>query len=181
MFYTENHDQNAWEGTAREFYGEALTTFMTLQFLMDGIQLIHNGQEAGNNRRLAFFERDPIQWEDHSNRKLIRLLTDMKSNNPALWNGHWGGTYIPVITNRPEAIVSFARKKGDNEILAIFNLSDSPASFTITDGPVEGSWTNALSGEADHIWLDSQIELVGWDFIVLHRNPLSGGVTGNAG
>lgn len=181
MFYTENHDQNAWEGTPQEFYGDALATFMTLQFLMDGIPLIHNGQEAGNNRRLAFFERDPIIWTDHRNHNLIRLLTDLKSQNPALWNGHWGGPYIPVMTNRPAAIVSFARKSGENEILALFNLSDEPASFSISDGPVEGLWTNAFSGEPEQIVFGNQIELVGWDFLVLHRNPLKDGRDGHAG
>lgn len=175
MLYTENHDQNAWEGTSAEFYGEALPTFMALQFVMDGIPLIHNGQEAGNEKRLAFFEKDLIDWKDHPNADLIRQLTDLKSRNPALWNGDWGGRIVPVVTDQPGRIVSFMRKRDGNEVLALFNLSPETTGFTISDGPVEGQWHAPFTGETHTLTFADRIELPAWGYLVLNRMPLPEG------
>ncbi len=175
MFYTENHDQNAWEGTPTEFYGEALPTFMTLQFLMDGIPVIHNGQEAGNEKRLAFFERDPIAWKDHPNAELIRSLITLKTSNPALWNGKPGGRYVPVQTDAPSQIVSFARTRNDNTVVALINLSPAPATFVLQDGPVAGRWTDAFSGAPDTLALGGGMTLPAWGHRVLMRADATNG------
>jgi glycosidase len=175
MVYTENHDQNAWEGTPREFYGEGLEAFMTLQFLMDAIPLVHNGQEAGNERRLAFFEKDPITWQGHPNAELLKKLIDLKTRNPALWNGNWGGRYVPIVTDQPGRVVSFARQKDGNEVLAFANLSPEMTRFTITDGPAEGLWQDAFTGEAYTLTFSDSIVLPAWGTFVLNRKPLPGG------
>ncbi|MEZ5955231.1 MAG: alpha-amylase family glycosyl hydrolase [Hyphomonas sp.] len=169
MMYTENHDQNAWEGTPREFYGDALPTFMALQFVMDGIQVIHNGQEAGNEHRLAFFEKDPIVWRDHPQNELIRKLIRLKKENPALWNGAAGGEYEPIVTDNGSQIVSFARRKDGNTVIALFNLSARPASFTLTDGPVDGTYTDFATAAEMSLSLASaqQMMLPAWGFHVL--------------
>ncbi len=171
MLYTENHDQNAWEGTPREFYGDALPTFMALQFVMDGMPVIHNGQEAGNEHRLAFFEKDPIVWKDSPNTDLIRNLIRLKKDNPALWNGAAGGSYIPVVTDKPSQVVSFAREKDGNAIVALFNLSPEPANLKLLDGPVNGNYRDAMSGRAWTMDLDeySNIGLDAWSYLVLTR------------
>ncbi len=171
MIYTENHDQNSWEGTPKEFYGDALETFMTLQFVMDGIPLIYNGQEAGNDRRLAFFEKDPIQWQPHSNDLLIQKLIAMKSANPALHNGVAGGAYEPIVTDKPNEIVSFARSEGSNTVVALFNLSPQPATFKLGDGPVAGNWQNALDSKtpARALAIGDTVTLPAWEKLVLTR------------
>ena len=61
MTYIANHDQNAWEGTEFERFGPALHNAIVLSFVGEGIPLIYNGQEAGNAKRLKFFEKDPIR------------------------------------------------------------------------------------------------------------------------
>lgn len=175
MLYTENHDQNAWEGTPSEIFGDSLKAFMTLQFVMDGIPLIHNGQEAGNETRLAFFEKDPIVWQDHPQADFLRDLIALKKRNPALWNGDWGGRLIPVETDQPSRIVSFARAKDGNEVLALFNLSPEMTRFTLTDGPVEGTWHDAFSGEAYTLTFIDSIVLPAWGTFVLNRKPPPGG------
>src|SRR3546814_2857864 len=65
MTYTSNHDQNAWDGTQFERFGPALQATIVLSVLGEGLPLIYNGQEAGNQKRLDFFEKDPIQWREH--------------------------------------------------------------------------------------------------------------------
>ena len=64
--------------------------------------LIYNGQEAGNTKRLKFFERDPIVWKSHPNGDLYKKLIALKTQNTALWNAHWGAPMIDVPNCAPD-------------------------------------------------------------------------------
>ena len=172
MLYTENHDQNAWDGSTGSIYGDAYHAMLTLSFVTEGIPLIHNGQEVGNQNQLEFFERDPIDWGDyqHADGDLIKQLIAIKTDNVALHNGAAGGRIIPVSTDNPGQILSFAREKDGNQVLVFFNLSDQPADFQITDGPAAGAWTDALTGNADTIRLGATRTYGPWQGKVLISN-----------
>jgi len=169
MLYTENHDQNAWDGSTGEIFGQAYRTFLALSFVSEGIPLIHNGQEIGNQKRLAFFEKDPIAWAegDTADGTFIKELITMRTENQALWNGAAGGRIVPVVTDNPSQIVSFARERDANKVLALFNLSATDASFTLNDGPAAGHYTEALSGNARTVELGGTLSLGPWSFMVL--------------
>lgn len=169
MLYTENHDQNAWDGSTGSIYGKAYHAMLTLSFVTEGIPLIHNGQEVGNQKQLAFFERDPIDWGDyqHPDGALIQDLIQLKKDNPALHNGAAGGRIIPVSTSLPSQILSFAREKDGNRVVVLFNLSNEMADFQITDGPAAGAWTDALSGSSHTVRLGASMFLSPWSGKVL--------------
>ena len=172
MLYTENHDQNAWDGSTGSIYGDAYHAMLTLSFVTEGIPLIHNGQEVGNQNQLEFFERDPIEWCNHELvvGVLIKKQIQTKKANPALHNGAAGGRIIPVSTDNPSQILSFAREKDGNRILVLFNLSDQVAKFDLTDGPVKGEWEDALSGAGLTLELASKSTLQAWQGKVLVSN-----------
>ena len=136
LLYTENHDQNAWEGTTSELYGPAYHAFLALSFVTEGIPMLYNGQEVANQDRLEFFERDPIYWGEapHADDFLIRQLIAIRKKNRALWSGIAGGRTEPISTDKPNQILSFARESGDNRVIVLANLSESPANFRLTDG-----------------------------------------------
>ncbi len=140
MTYTENHDQNAWEGTAEERFGPALPNAILLSFVGEGLPLVHNGQEAGNPRRLKFFERDPIVWRAHPNAALFTRLIALKKAHPALWNAPWGAPMVPVVNDAPTKVFSFVRAKGADRVLALFNMSAQAQTVTLADGPYAGRW-----------------------------------------
>lgn len=182
MLYTSNHDQNAWEGTPFEFYGDAYKAMAALQFVSRGIPVIYNGQEAGNTQRLAFFEKDPIVWEDSPLNDHFKQLIALKTNNPALWNGAAGGMTIPVSTDNPDQILSFAREKDGNRVVVFFNLSPQMAEFKITDGPVgtdsyrllDSSGNLHVAGETrngefytQHFTIGFGARLTPWAYIIL--------------
>src|SRR3546814_17591669 len=91
MTYTSNHDQNAWDGTQFERFGPALQATIVLSVLGEGLPLIYNGQEAGNQKRLDFFEKDPIQWREHQLGTLFHTLFALKHELSSLRNGKQNG------------------------------------------------------------------------------------------
>ncbi|MEO1360075.1 MAG: alpha-glucosidase C-terminal domain-containing protein, partial [Pseudomonadota bacterium] len=171
MLYTENHDQNAWDGSTSAIYGDAYHAMLTLSFVTEGIPLIHNGQEVGNQNQLEFFERDPIEWGDfsHPDGDLIKRLIALKKENKALHNGAAGGRIIPVSTDNPSQVLSFAREKDGNAVLVLYNLSDQPAAFTLTDGPVAGTWMNAFNDTAMDLSLGATNSIGAWQGLVLTK------------
>ena len=59
-----NHDENSWNGTVFERYGKGVKAFAILDFTVPGMPLIYSGQEAGLNKKLRFFDKDTIPWND---------------------------------------------------------------------------------------------------------------------
>lgn len=167
MVYTENHDQNAWDGTEFERFGPALNNAITLSFVGAGIPLIYNGQEAGNERRLKFFEKDPIVWRDHPNASLFKHLIEFRAAHPALQNAPWGGAMIPVVNSAPTRVLSFVRQQGSDKVFAILNLSGEPQTVRFTDGPTTGRYRDHVDGRSVTISKETTITLAPWSNRVL--------------
>ncbi len=123
MTFVSNHDKNAWDGTGPEQFGDALAAAIVLSVVGDGMPLIYNGQEAGESKRLKFFEKDPIAWGEHPIGELYRKLFALKKANTALWNGHWGAAMIRVPNSAPAEVLSFVRRNDRDKVFAVFNFS----------------------------------------------------------
>jgi hypothetical protein len=115
MLYTTNHDKNAWDGTEFEIFGPAVDAAIVFSFVSEGMPMIYNGQEAGNRKRLAFFERDPIQWQPSPYERLYKKLLALKKRNTALWNGEWGATMLQVPNSAPKQVFSFVRREREGQ------------------------------------------------------------------
>lgn len=90
-----------------------------LTFTVAGMPLIYNGQEARLDRRLSFFDRDPITWRDDPMAELYRTLAQLKRDNRALWHGGAGGRVevIEKLTNDP--VLTFERKAAGNRVVVV--------------------------------------------------------------
>ncbi|RZJ80325.1 MAG: hypothetical protein EOO47_07930, partial [Flavobacterium sp.] len=62
LLFTSNHDENTYWGTEYEKYGVAAKAMAVFSCTFPGIPLIYSGQEKPNLKRLAFFEKDHIDW-----------------------------------------------------------------------------------------------------------------------
>ena len=140
MVFTSNHDENSWAGTEYERYGPALTNATVLQFTGEGIPLIYNGQEAANDRRLKFFERDPIVWKEAPQRAEYQRLIALRDAHPALWNAPWGARMVHVVNSEPAKVFSFVRAKGGDAVLVAQNYSAAGITATLDAVPYPGDW-----------------------------------------
>ncbi len=164
MMYTDNHDQNSWDGVASEIYGPAYEAAIALSFTGHGIPLIYNGQEADLDRQLAFFEKDEIEWKEGQYDGLFRRLIALKTAERALWNGDHGAPMVDVPNSASDDVFAFVRGEGTERVFAIFNLSprDHVVSFDLVRH--HGAYTDAMSGEAAAFDADTQLTLGAWDY-----------------
>lgn len=123
MTFVSNHDENAWEGTPDEKFGPMLNSAIALSVLGEGMPLIHNGQEAGERKRLAFFERDPIDWQAHFMHDYYRMLLQLRKTHTALHNGKHGARMLQVPNTEMDKVFSFVREDAHSKWFCVFNYS----------------------------------------------------------
>ncbi len=170
MPYIANHDSNAWEGTQYENFGDALPAFIALSFVSEGIPLIYNGQEACNEKRLEFFEKDPIDWSQGEGCDLNQHFADLiafKSANAALHNGKWGGRMVKVENDAPQQLFSWVREKDGNKVVGLFNLSDEPLDAKLTSALADGDYAEYGSGSRVRVGGNHAVTLGPWEYMIL--------------
>lgn len=167
MQFTSNHDENSWQGTVYERMGEAAETFAALTFVMPGMPLIYSGQEAGMDKRLAFFEKDEIDWSNLEMQKLYTQLIKMKKENKALWNGSAGGDIHFMHMAEENNLIAFSREVDGNKVVAIFNLSAEKESNAVTCKMINGDYVDVFSSKEISLAQNQEIELDPWSYIVL--------------
>ena len=121
MRFTSNHDFNSWHGTDAELYGDAHQALAVLTFTLPGVPLIYNGQEARLDKRLAFFEKDPIAWKGYELTGFYQQLTALKHRRTALAAGQYGGSVR--LLEAPADVVAFERRLGNDVVRVAVNLS----------------------------------------------------------
>lgn len=167
--FIDNHDKNSWEGDQFTNFGDALKPAIVFSVLMDGMPLLYSGQEAGLERSLAFFEKDPIVWKDHEIGALYAVLFELKHQNQALWNGKSGGEMIRLINDRLVEVLSFSREKNGDKVLGVINFSGATVSVNVDTSIDAGIYQNLLTGEDYTISEKLALELVPWEYLVLSR------------
>ncbi|WP_421774440.1 alpha-amylase family glycosyl hydrolase [Gracilimonas sp.] len=141
MYFTSNHDENSWNGTDPEMYGDNFENFAVLSATIDGMPLIYNGQESGLDKQLEFFEKDPIEWKDYKYQDFYTTLVGLKRDTPALWNGDFGGELEFIkVPEGSEGVLAYKRQKDDSEVVVVMNFSGNRESVALPDVGVDESY-----------------------------------------
>ena len=163
MFFTTNHDENSWQGSDEALYGENFENYAVLSATVWGMPLIYSGQETGLDKQLAFFDKDPIVWDDYEYESFYQTLLQLKKSNKALHNGSVGGSLERIPTDPSSNIYSYTRASGSDRVWVILNFSDSSQTITFNDVP-EGNWSlvlgDANASPTQQITLDAHQHLV---------------------
>jgi cyclomaltodextrinase / maltogenic alpha-amylase / neopullulanase len=166
MVFTSSHDENSWAGTEFERMGAGYEPFAVLTFLLDGVPMIYNGQEVGLDRRLEFFEKDPIVWpsETHPTTKLYQVLTRLRREHPAL---HTGAPMRRLDTTDNAALYVVERSAGARKVVGIFNLTEKPVRADLYDTALAGRWRDVFTGELVDLAALVPLDVKGWHYRVL--------------
>jgi len=169
MRFTTNHDENSWNGTEFEKFGEGAKPLAVLCTTLPGMLLIYNGQEAGNTKRLDFFEKDPIKWKESEFTPFYQKLTKLKADYSPLHNGIQGGKFIPVkmVTKKKDQVSAFLRIKDKSRILVLANLTSENADITLNSKEAYGNYVDYFTGEKFTFKKKNNTSLKGWEYKVL--------------
>jgi alpha-amylase len=170
LWFTSNHDENTWNGTEYEKYGDAAEVLAVFSFTWNGIPLIYSGQELPNHKRLLFFDKDVIEWTGHyAKHDFYKTLLHLHKNNPALRAGdRIAGTHI-LNSNAGDAVMTYLRRKGESEVLVILNFSRHAIDYVLADDQPGGIFKNVFTGEQLQVQFNSRFELKPWQYLVFEK------------
>jgi len=169
MYFTSNHDENSWNGTALERLGNAFKVFTVFDYTIPGMPLTYSGQEAGNNKRLRFFEKDTINWENLLYAAFYTKLNHLKNTNTVLENGKAGGRLIPLSEGINSKIFAFYREKQGKQLVVILNLSNEPQEFTVKNENIKGNYHDYFADSNINIQTNWNFKLPAWGYVVLEK------------
>ena len=164
LFFTSNHDENSWNGTEWEKYGVAAKAWAVFSFTWAGMPLIYSGQETMNQKRLQFFDKDLIEWNNPADlHDFYAILAELRKNNLAITNGE---TFVLPTTHGNE-LMAFLRKKEAAVVLVILNISDKGRLCIDVNHPwLKGSFKNIFSGLTFEFSANESFELQAGECIV---------------
>ncbi|MBS1796340.1 MAG: alpha-glucosidase C-terminal domain-containing protein [Acidobacteria bacterium] len=166
MIGTSNHDKNAWEGTDVELFGKALPAAIVLSVVGEGMPMVYNGQEAGNPKRLKFFEKDEIVWKESPTGELYKKLFALKHTNSTLLNWGHEATMTLVPNSAPARVFSFVRRNEKDKIFAVMNFSAVPQTVTFKESLYHGQYTEYFSGQPATLDEKTKLVLPPWSYRV---------------
>lgn len=164
LYFTTNHDENSWNGTEFEKYGEAYKTFAVFtQTMYQSVPLIYNGQEEPNMRRLKFFTKDPIEWKKYANAGFYKTLLNLRRSNVALAAD---ASYKRLATSNDNALFAYARQKNGRKIVVLINFSNTAQTFLVNDKLIDGIPLNVFKKQKTKLKKGRQLRLSAWDYAV---------------
>lgn len=148
LFYTSNHDENTDTGTEYEKYGIAAHAMAVFTCTWPGIPLIYSGQEKPNLKRLAFFEKNFIDWEGEVELKdFYKTMLDIRKKNKALQES---ASVLLLDSHHSEVLVYLCRRQQD-KVLVLLNFSKQEARFYIDHPAIAGSYFDLFTGEKKEV------------------------------
>ncbi|MHC1707765.1 MAG: alpha-amylase family glycosyl hydrolase [Bacteroidales bacterium] len=167
MNFVTNHDENSWNGTVAEKFGEGARAMTLLSFTLPGMPLLYTGQEIDLNRRLKFFEKDTISWSfKHELTDFYKKLTKLRHDYNLFWSPPYGGSFKALKYNGPENVLSFVRKDGKQKAIVLVNMSRVPTSVRMADREASGNFTEYFSMESKVLGMGTLIDLPAWGYKV---------------
>ena len=131
MTFTSNHDENSWQGTEFERMGaNHLPAFIVAATSERSFPLLYSGQEAGLNKRLRFFEKDTIAWNQLPFAQFYQSMFELKATQPALRNGALGGEQVALAHDGGDRVYAYTRTAGANTVVVFVNFGDAAREVT---------------------------------------------------
>ncbi|MBT9394311.1 DUF3459 domain-containing protein [Hymenobacter sp. NST-14] len=142
MHFTSNHDVNTWDGTEYERLGPNALPFAVLTALLPGMPLVYSGQESALRKRLAFFDKDTIDWQDFPLQDFYTRLLRLRRRHPALLNGD-AASHLHRLPG-PEPVYAFVRATGAAAVLCVINIGPATQHLPLP-AATAGTWQDVFS------------------------------------
>lgn len=168
LYFTQNHDENSWSGTETELYGSSSEVMNVLAFTWQGMPMLYCGQEDGLNKRIKFFDKDPIRWKKYGRAPFFQKLINLRHQNQALWAGVHGGNLEKFSSSEDKSIYAFGREKNGDRVIVIANLSKFTHTATVQiPSGYDGNYADVFGVNTMQITGEMRLSLKPWEYLVL--------------
>lgn len=163
--FTTNHDENSWNGTEYEKYGNGTKALAAFTATFMGVPLIYSGQELPNKKRLDFFEKENIDWTDNPElHDFYHTLLSNKKSHAALAQGD----AILVDPDTTGNVIIYIKKYNNETAFVIINFSHNDhARGGFTNKLIKGKYKNIMTNRVFDLENDITYNLEPWEFHVL--------------
>jgi glycosidase len=170
-WFTTNHDENSWNGTEYEKYGDMAKALAVFSATWNGVPLLYSGQELPNLKRIKFFDKDVIEWTGgYKLQSFYKTVLNLHAVHPALRGGDPTVQTFRLKTTDSKNIFAYLRRKDDKEVLVILNLSaEKNLPVDITDERVKGVFKNVFTGIDKDFTPDKKISMQAWEYLVYEK------------
>lgn len=164
MNFITNHDENSWSGTEFERLGNAVSAMAALTFTYPGMPLIYSGQEVGNTKRLAFFEKDfiPGLTVANSTTSFYTKLASLKTKNAALWNNSTA-KLVPIAGNN-DSVIAYSRTSGVSKVLTVINATNTTQKITLNLTKLNAAYYLFSTGKLTTLKTTLTLTLKPWQY-----------------
>lgn len=171
LFFTANHDENSWNGTEYEKYGSTAKAWAVFTCTWQGMPLIYSGQESPNKQRLAFFDKDPINWQEPLQlHTFYQILLQLRKHSKAIQEGE---TFV-LPNQHGDQLMAFLRRKESEVVLVLLNLStEDRINITVEHQWLSGTFHNIFSGLCFTFSGKEKFELQAGEYVVYEKSGRS--------
>mgnify|MGYP001109636041 CR=1 FL=1 len=167
LYFTSGHLANSFAGSVFERLDKAAEPFAALTTVLPGIPLIYSGQEASLNKRLAFFDKDIIEWKTDPMTTVYSQLFQLKQN-PALWSGQYAGKSQWLSTSQEGTLALLRQAKdSDDSVLALFNFSDRSQQLSLSAEQAQGAYIDVMNYQQLEIKPSNALTMPPWSYRIL--------------
>lgn len=175
LFFTTNHDENSWNGTEYEKYGEAARPLAVFSYTWNGIPLTYSGQEIPNQKRLKFFEKDHIDWpQDCKLHGFYQALNRFRKEN-VIFREYPAADPTRISTNHDRKVLCYASVAGAEQVVVLLNFSGEElnvqlsASGVVPVTTLNGVYKSVLDQRSFDLGKEPLIKAGAYDAILLTR------------
>ncbi len=170
MYFTSNHDENSWNGTSFEKYNGYVKALSVFNATWHGIPLIYSGEELPLGKRLAFFDKDVIDWNgDVALHDFYNSLLTLRRKSKAITAGKLSK---PVCMGGAiqKKILAFSRRMDNSVLIVLINMDDKGVEFHFSTEHIHGHYTNIFSGEKQYLGEGGIVSLEPGEYLVLSND-----------
>ena len=166
MYFTTNSEENALNETEKERFGDGAKAFYVLCATLNGMPLLYSGQEAGLNKKLKIYDKDPIVWGNYADADFYTRLLSLKRRNNALLHAESGGMFAKIMNDNPNQVYSYYRRKGKDEVVVMLNLSDKEANVKFDRYLFAPNYTELFTDKKGTLKIEDVFTLKPWEYRV---------------
>ena len=146
LFFTSNHDENSWNGSEYDKYGIFAKAWAVFSILYASVPLIYSGQELPNYKKLQFFEKDAIEWNDDLKlQNFYKCLLALRKRNTVFTSLTATNIFIDELLVAKN-ILCVMIKREDVVVLYIINFNTVAVSENIILNDIAGHYKDVFSG-----------------------------------